>query len=577
MKRTLRAWLSGLLLLMLSLPGWAASIETTVDRDHVQLGEVVTLNIRIPGTTAPQPVDLDPLASDFQVMNSSTNGSLVFANGHPEVELTIGLALRPKHTGDLTIPALRVGTQFTSPIQLAVDGVDPTVAISSRKNVYLDASVEPSKGYVGQQLQYVLRLYYATSLSAGALDDPQADGASLQRLGNDLDYEVDQDGKHYHVIERRYALIPQRAGKLVIPPVQFQGESVDMNDPGTFFPQTQPVSAATPSLTVDVLGVPANADKQTWLPVRDLKLTAEGLPDGTEVRVGQPLNLTMLLQATGASYDSLPALSLPSIDGATVYPDKPLNGARSDGTSLVGRRQQSFAIIPSRPGTLVIPEITVHWWNVLSGQPEIARLPERRFTVLPAQGQPAIPSSASSTAPIAAVPVVEKVPSPVVTGVPWRWIALASIALWLLSMSVWWWRRRQATAKVVAPADNAPATPRQLRAAFLAAAQSGDAVGQAHALMAWAKSERPALQSLGDLAAELGSTAQREAIAALQRRRYAADGAGGADPALAACFREGFVWKAPVSTSSPTGLPSLYPFDVHGDVHADNRHRPRQD
>lgn len=574
MKRMLRTWLSGLLLMTLSLPGWAATIQATVDRDHVQLGEVVTLNIRIHGITAPQPVDLDQLTPDFQVMNSSANGSLVFVNGHPEAELTIGLVLRPKHTGDLTIPALRVGTQFTSPIPLAVDAADPAVATSSRKNVYLDASIEPSKGYVGQQLQYVLRLYYATSLSAGALDDPQADGASFQRLGNDLNYEVDQGGKHYHVIERRYALIPQRAGKLVIPPVQFQGESVDMNDPGTFFPQTQPVSAVTPSLTVDVQGVPANADKQTWLPVRDLKLTAEGLPDGTEVRVGQPLNLTMLLQATGASYDSLPALSLPSIDGATVYPDKPLNGARSDGTSLVGRRQQSFAIIPSRPGTLIIPEITVHWWNVLTGQPEIARLPERRFTVLPAQGQPATSSSASSTVPAATASVAEKASSPVATGVPWRWIALASIALWLLSMSIWWWRRRQANAVVAAPADKVLATtPRQLRAAFMAAAQGSDAAKQAHALMAWAKSERPALQSLGDLATELGSAAQREAIAALQRRRYAADGASGSDPALAACFREGFVWKTAVATSSPNGLPSLYPFDVHGG----DKHLPRQD
>ena len=571
MKRMLLTWMFGLLLMLLSLPGWAASIQATLDRDHVQLGEVVTLNIRIQDIGTLQPVDMNPLSPDFDVVNSSVNGSLAFVNGHATKELTIGLALRPKHTGDLTVPALSVGPLTTSPIPLQVDEPDPTVASSSHKKVYLEASVEPAKGYVGEQLQYVLRLYYATNLSAGSLDDPQVDGAGFQRLGNDLTYETDKDGQRYHVIERRYALVPQRAGKLVIPPVQFQGESVDMNDPDTFFPNAQPVSASTPSVTVNIQGVPADADKQTWLPVRSLKLTAEGLPDGGEVRVGQPLNLTMLLQATGASYDSLPALSLPPIDGANVYPDKPLNGTRSDGTSLVGRRQQGFAIIPSRPGTLVIPEITVHWWNVIAGQPEVARLPERRFTVLPVAGQPATPSSVASTSPVA--PSADKAPSPTTTGVPWRWIALASIALWLLSMLIWWLRRRAVTPEAAAQTNKTLVTPRQLRAAFIAIARGGDATKQAHALMAWAKAERPALQSLGDLAGELGSAAQREAIAALQRRRYAAEGVIGSTAELAACFRDGFVWKTPAPEPSTNGLPSLYPFDVH----VDDKRSPRQD
>jgi hypothetical protein len=559
----LRTWLSGLFLLVLSLPAWA-SIQATLDRDRVQLGEIVTLNIRIQGAITPHPVDMTALAPDFDVLNSSANASLTVVNGHPEAALMIGLVLKPKHAGNLTIPALPIGDLFTSPIQLEVDEPDPVAASSpsSRKNVYLEASVEPAKGYVGQQLQYVLRLYFATSLSAGALDDPQADGASFQRLGNDLNYETDQGGRHYHVIERRYALVPQRAGKLVIPPVQFQGESVDMNDPDTFFPNSQPVAASTPSVTVNVQGVPANAEKQTWLPVRDLKLTAEGLPDGGDVHVGQPLNLTMLLQATGASYDSLPALSLPSIDGANVYPDKPLNGTRSDGTSLVGRRQQGFAIIPSRPGTLVIPEITVHWWNVLTGQPEVARLPERRFTVLPAAGQPAA-ASARSAVPV--TPVVDKAVSPTM-GVPWRWIALASIALWLLSMLIWWVRRRAVTHSDATARTNKTAdTPRQLRAAFIAAAQSGDAAKQAHALMVWAKAERPSLQNLGDLADELDSAAQREAIAALQWRRYGGDGVATPATEWSACFRGGFAWKTPPTKASSSDLPALYPFDVHAD------------
>jgi hypothetical protein len=343
--------------------------------------------------------------------------------------------------------------------------------------------------------------------------------------------------------------------------VAFQGEVVDLNDPGTFFPNAKPVNAATPAVTFDALDIPAGVDKQTWLPVRDLKLTADDLPSG-DLHVGQAVTLTMLLQATGASYESLPALSLPAIDGANVYPDKPLNGTRTDGNALVARRQQGFAIVPTRPGTLTIPEITVHWWNVTTGQPEVARLPERRFNVLPAPGQPAIASAATTAAPSVLAPAA--VPT---QAAPWRWIALASLGLWLASLLVWWYRRRRSPRLAAAPAAAAARTQgtHRLRAAFLLAARSGDAAGQARALLAWARIERPQLRHLGELAAALADAGQRDAVTALERRRYASAQGGDNGALLAERFAKGFAWSASSAPRPSDGdLPELYPFDVHG-------------
>lgn len=555
-------------------------MQATLDRDQVQLGETVTLNIRAQGALSPHDLsidtvagNLDALARDFDVLGISPDLTQVVVNGYSQAQLTIGIALRPKHAGELTIPALDIAGGTTAPISLHVDPADATAPANVRGGAYMDASIEPAKGYVGQQLQYVLRLYYPGALTAGSLDTPQADGMSFQSLGTELTYETDRGGQHYHVIERHYAAIPQRAGKLVIPPVRFQGTSVDINDPGAFYRDPVQLSASTPALTVPVHDIPPGADKLTWLPVSNLKLTADGLSTTTAVRVGQPLNLTMLLEATGASYESLPNLSLPTIDGASVYPDKPLNGTRSDSTSLVARRQQSFAIIPSRPGTLVIPEITVHWWNVLTNQSEVARLPEQRLTVLPAAGQPAVTASVATATSVA--PGSATASSPLVMAWPWRSIALASIGSWLVSLLAWWIFRRRHPGKATPtmPGGNTSAGSRELRATFLIAAQGSDPARQAGALMAWAKSERPSLQNLGDLAAALGSQPQREAIAALQRRRYAADEPSASDGGLAKTFREGFVWKAPTSSLPTGGLPSLYPFDVH----AGEQNPPGQD
>src|SRR6185437_11087302 len=171
-------------------------------------------------------------------------------------------------------------------------------------------------------------------------------------------------------------------------------------------------------------------------PARDLSLSLDGWPAPPQVRVGQPLNLTMTLQATGLSDVTLPALSLPSLDGATVYPDKPVTHNHVDGQWIIGQRQQAFAIVPERPGRLTIPATTLKWWNVLTDKMEVAQIPARSVTVLPAIGggtaQPAVPASTSSGAAMANAPSSGPAPT------PWRWVALGSIALWVGSLLAWW-------------------------------------------------------------------------------------------------------------------------------------------
>lgn len=550
------------LLLLCCLP-WrvsAAEVQATLDRNKVELGETVTLNLRVDGGGALGAPDLSALSNDFAVLGTSNNTSLSIVNGRRSAELTFGIALRPKHIGHLTIPALNFAGGTTAPLPLKVVAPDSQAAAAGNKDVFVDASAEPQRAYVGEQMTYVVRLYFATSLSNGGMDEPQANGVELSKLGDDLNYQAERGGRRFNVIERRYALIPQHAGHIEIAPVSFQGELIDMADPNSFFGSTRPVSAVSPAVSIDVRPVPDNAGKTAWLPARELQLNMEGGPAQNDVRVGQSINLSMNLQATGLPYEALPALSLPALDGATVYPDKPVTGTHVSGPWLIGRRQQSFAVVPNRPGELTIPETTLTWWNVQTDKPEVARIPARHYTVLPAVGAASPQASAAPVTkpadePPAAAPVAHH-------AVPWRWIALGSVGLWLVSVFGWLsWRRRKPVLKA-APTAAAPTTSRELRAAFLLAARGDDAATQAHALLAWARAERPGLANLGGLAGALSSASQREAIDALQRRLYAGDAERALDERLAASFRDGFQWLASEDGRASSVLPPLYPFKL---------------
>ena len=542
------------------MASFAADVQATLDRTRVELGETVTLNLRADGGLVQTP-DLSVLSQDFAVLGSSSNTSISFVNGKRSAQATVGVALRPLHVGTLRIPPLSFAGGTTAPLQLQVVASDPAAAASRGKDVFLEAIVDPAAGYVGQQLNYTLRLYFAADLSNGALEDPQLAGVDVQRLGNEINYQAERGGRRYNVIERRYAITPQREGRLEIPPVAFQGDMVDMADPDAFFGHSTPVSASSPAVSIDVRPAPALAAHTAWLPARELSLSLDAGPAHGELRVGQPLNLTMNVQAVGLPYEALPALSLPALDGATVYPDKPVNRTHVDGQWLQGRRQQGFAVVPNRAGTLTIPETTLSWWNVVTDRPEVARIPAQTFTVLPAADAAAPPPAVASPS---AAPELPSTPARAVDDtLPWRWIALSSLGLWLASMLAWWWHRRRKRAAVPGAVHESNVAPGRLRAAFLAAARGNDAGLQVSALLAWARAERPDLHNLSELAQVLVSEPQREVIAALQRKRYAGQDVPQLGDRLTVAFRDGLAWPQPADGMPVSPLPPLYPFNLH--------------
>jgi hypothetical protein len=564
-----RRFIAWCLLALLLTPAFAnaADVRATLDRSTVALGETVTLNLHIQGDAGNIAMpDLSVLGNDFDMLGTSQNSSVSVVNGAATSELILGVVLRPLHTGSLQIPSLNVAGSRTAPLQVQVTAASPADATAAHSDVFMESQIEPNHGYVGQQLSYVVRLFFATSISDGSLDAPQLNGLQFNKIGDDTNYSVERSGRQYHVLERRYAVVPQHAGHIEIPALNFQGVAMDPSDPDTFFGARKPVAASAPAVSIDVKPTPADWGGTAWLPARQLTLTLDGLPDAQNpVRVGQPLNLTMNLEATGLPAETLPALSLPPLDGATVYPDKPTTTSRNDGPWIVGQRQEAFAVVPNRAGTLTLPATTLKWWNVLTDRMEVAQIPAHSFSVLPAIGasdvQTARPAEASSAA--SATAPVTAAAAPMNT--PWRWIALGSIALWLISVLVWllWRNSRREPSPSPPSAEHANASARERQRAFIAAAGGSDTTAQVRSLLSWARAERPAIQHLGDLSGLLGDEAQRAAIASLQQRHYAGTSSVARDTTLAEVFTRGLVWRVDGRGEEASDLPPLYPFKLH--------------
>jgi hypothetical protein len=275
------------------------------------------------------------------------------------------------------------------------------------------------------------------------------------------------------------------------------------------------------------------------------------------------------LQAQGLGFEQLPELTLAAPDGAEIYPDKPDTRTRDDGTWLYGERVRKFAFVPSRPGSLTIPGVSVRWWDTAHDRAETVELPARTIKVLPAVGKPATGSATGGAASQADNSAVDAAPAtPATKGATpasltslriWQMLALLALVLWLATLALWWRSRRAATATSAQPAPHDAGSSAH-RAVFLRACSLGEIAGAERALIAWARSERPDVRNIGELTGRLQDPAQHEALAALQRARFAGAPTLGVGAQLERAFKGGLAWRKSASDrKDKSPLPALYP------------------
>ncbi len=542
--------------------GAGAAVRAWLDRSSMQMGETVTLNVESDDSTASEP-DFGALLADFNSLGTQSSRQISMTNGSTSAKTVWAVGLEPKHAGSLTIPAFTIGGQNSDPLTLTVLPAPLGAQGKPGDSLFVEVSADPLNPYVQQQVRYTVKLYFAVNLSDGSLDEPAAGNAVVQKLGRDKQYTATLRGQAYHVLERNYALTPEQSGVLTMPALNFRGSAVDNSDPTGFFRRGRSVSARSDSLQLDVRAKPANWGAAPWLPAASLTLSDESeLPN--EIKVGEPLTRTLKLRAQGLGFEQLPELEVKMPAGAEVYPDKPDTRTRDDGSWLYGERTRKFAIVPTRPGTLSLPAVEVHWWNTTTDQIEIASLPARGITVTGAAltTSPVAPGNVSPLPSTSAndVPATTVLYPSASSGAElrfWRWSALLLGTLWIFTAALWW-RSRKVTR--VARVASTHTTPAPGRSVFLRACSMGDLTGAERALVSWARSEKAGILNLGGLSSALEDPVQREVLDDLQRMRYAGASAEGLGARLTRAFRNGFAWARPtteMASSSP--LPALYP------------------
>ena len=526
-----------------------------LDRDAISGTDTVTLNIE---TDAGAP-DYAPLQADFELSGQTSSRQVQWSQGAMQSRSLYGVALSPRRSGVLTIPALQVGAARTAPLQLTVAAsAAATPAVPGNATAFVEMEVDDASPYVQQSVGVVVRLYYASQLLSGELGVDAPEGASMQRVGEDRSLVREINGRRYNLVERRYLLIPERSGPLVLPGARFNGRSA-----GGFFDDLfggdGRLRANAPDRTLQVQAQP-DAAPQPWLPLHDLRLRYTAAP--TRARAGEAVTVVVEAVADGATRAQFP--ELPPLDagpGAQVFAEPPQYDETFNGSTPRLTLTRRYSVVPRQPGTLVIPGPRMAWWDVRGSQARTATLPDLSLAV--AAGAPGTvppPTALDTTSPL---PGTTATPSDAVTVAaaasrPWGWIAAAAgfAALWLLTLA-WAWRRRRVAAPGASHAAVGPAASAQVPSrGELRRALDHEGLDEIVALLG----RMGGVHGLDAVLARLADPAQRQALSVMQAARWSRDGgdATQARQALRRAFHDGPHWQPP-QTAENTGLAPLYP------------------
>ena len=557
MKHRICILLAVLLLWPVSL---LAATRAWLEQPQVTLGQAVTLNVETDAVSATP--DLTPLMRDFDVEGQSDSRSVRMVNGRMSASTTFSLTLRPRRAGTLAIPALQVGNERTAPLTLEVSAT-ATAGAASNGLVFVETEVDDPNPYVQQSVGVTVRLYYATPLVSGQLDLDPPDGALLQRVGEIVQSSREIDGRRYSTAERRFLLVPERSGALIVPGARFEGRGAGGWMDDLLGGNSRQVNITGAPRTLQVRPQPAGAP-QPWLPVRDLRMRYTAVPQ--QLRTGEAGTLTIETTVVGATQAQLPELPTPSIPGAQVFAEPPQFDERFVGGTPQVTLTHRYSVVPSHAGRLVVPGTAMAWWDVRAGAARRATLPDLTLPVVVGTGSPPSVPVAGAARGAATLPAgtdddillegERRVPSHL-----WPWLAAGFAVLWLITL-LWALTRRagissgprarvhaQAGAPTMAPATHTAADLKR-------ALDAGELDDIEDVLRGMA---RPAAVDLDDLHRRLATASQRGAVELLRRARWAGGDAAQARAALREAFRGGPRWQTADTGDVQEPLPPLYP------------------
>lgn len=338
-----------------------SKLRAYVEESEIKAGEAVILTVEYSGKTEDRP-DFSVLSAFSKISEQQGQESTII-NGNFSQKTTWTLELLPKSSEKfLTIPAIRLGTEETLPIKITQK--ESSALENKGKEVWLNVTTDRDRVYLHGQLIVHVEVKTSLSLRNGSLDQLELKDAIVEPLLEDSQSEVIENGIKYRVFRRSYAVFPSKLGQLDIPVLNFSAVAMSARENGwPFFSSGSRVQARSHEIKIKVLDVPESYPKdQPFLPIKNLVII-ETIEDQAKFEVNQATARRFEIKADGALSTFLPQIKEPSQSNLQVYSEEGAKTQTPTEQGILSSHKVTHMYMPSKPGSLVVPEQVIYWWD----------------------------------------------------------------------------------------------------------------------------------------------------------------------------------------------------------------------
>ncbi len=330
-------------------------------------------------------IDLSPLNKNFMLGGQSQGQSSQYINGVGSTTYQKSIILFPLKEGTIQIPALTVGSEQTAPLTLTIQKEGKNAPSSDLHLPKLTAQLSNNAPYIGQSFFYILRLSDQEELAEAELLPNFPEGLKLTSI--EPDTEKVENGKVF--LERRYLMKTEKAGLMEILPALLNGmvlykknqkfhaqgifsilNASEIMD--AFSTGTKPIQIISNPVSLEVKEKPSDWEGW-WLPTTgaDLKVAYQ-IPEN--LKAGDTFKATFTLTAQDVDSHDLPVPKLANHPQFRYYPQpeeralSPVNQGHFQGSVQI-----TYEIMPLEEGNLILPEVSIPWFNTRLGKKEIAK------------------------------------------------------------------------------------------------------------------------------------------------------------------------------------------------------------
>ena len=534
-----------------------AAVIASIDRANVELNESFTLKITVDTAIDVEP-DASALEEDFFVGTRSQLSNTTIVNGQISRSRTWTYVLMARREGDLLIPPVRIASEQSEPVPITV--TPPSTNVPGEADIFVTTEVDHTESFVQAQVLYRVKVYRAVATRQPRLSEPTMGGVDvlIESAGEERSYESILNGKAYNVVERVYALFPQESGLISIAPARFEARVLRN---GRITGRKIFESDAIDVVVNAIPPPPADYPDAAWFPAKSVVLSDDWSREPGNMPAGEPITRHISVTAVGQLSTQIPVIEPASSENVKIYPDKPEFRDVAEPSGIRAVRRDQYAMIGVSAGDVVLPDVTLPWWNIDEAEWQVARLPGTTLSIQPSANAVVPPPLPVEEPAEESGPAIE---TQIVYVDFWLYVSAGLGGAWLMTLIAWWWSRRPVSNE---PREPSPPPIHKQQAKFLKAArkaaQAADAAGIKNNLLDWGRLEWPENppRSVGEFATRVAIPLSTQ-LQAMCNASYGPGERSWAPDELAKSLRNISVLREPEPDRPTESLPPLSPVNT---------------